>query len=151
MGSQGGLIVNRFVVYKSSTTDSDGVTVVHFGLEPIVQPDLKLYTVTIDCLNNQAISYTNGMPVMTNTLDVPWIRIRETVLPWLCIGAQRHQGNLQPGDSYPNDCFHNGVLDDIRIYNRTLSASEVQSLYTGSQVRSRPPVLTGFHIGRAGP
>lgn len=102
-------------------------------------PDLSttqfhLYTVTIDCPNNRAVAYYDGNPYMTNSIGVPWIRIYGCYSQrWLCIGALSHDGTPQWGDDqYPNSGFFAGKMDDIRIYNRTLPAYEVQALYHGS-------------------
>jgi hypothetical protein len=44
-----------------------------------------------------------------------------------------HDGTPQWGDDmYPNSAYFAGKMDDLRIYNRTLSAAEVQALYQGS-------------------
>jgi hypothetical protein len=102
-------------------------------------PDLSttrfhLYTVTIDCPNRRAVAYYDGQPYMTGTLTVPWIRIYGCASQrWLCVGALSHDGTPRWGDDlYPNAGFFVGRLDDVRIYNRTLAAEEVQALYAGS-------------------
>jgi hypothetical protein len=102
-------------------------------------PDLSttsfhLYTVTIDCPNNRVVAYHDGQLYMTGTIGVPWIRIYGCYSQrWLCVGAASHDGSPQWGDDcYPNDGFFAGKMDDLRIYNRTLSALEVQQLYQGS-------------------
>jgi hypothetical protein len=90
-----------------------------------------LYTITIDCPGNQAIAYYDGLPYQTNTIGVPWIRIYGcSAVRWLCVGASSHNGTPQWGDDrYPNAGYMVGRIDDLRIYNRTLSAAEVQPLY----------------------
>lgn len=102
-------------------------------------PDLSttqfhLYTVTVDCPNHRAVAYYDGQPYMTNALLVPWIRIYGfPSQQWLCVGALAHDGTPGWGDDlYPNAGFFVGRLDDLRIYNRTLAAAEVQALYSGS-------------------
>jgi hypothetical protein len=71
---------------------------------------------------------------MTGSIDLPWIRIYGCASQrWLCIGAMAHDGTPQWGDDrYPNSGYFVGKMDDLRIYNDTLSASEVQALYRGS-------------------
>ena len=93
--------------------------------------NFHLYSITSDCATNQVITYYDGQPYMTNTIDLPWLRVYGCYhFPWLCIGALGHDGTPDWGDdSYPNAGFFVGKLDDLRIYNRTLSATEVQSLY----------------------
>jgi hypothetical protein len=114
------------------------------------QPDLSttgfhLYSVTIDCPNNQAIAYYDGQPWMTNSINLPWIRVYGCAgQPWLCIGAASSDGTPQWGDdAYPSYGFFAGSLDDLRIYNRTLSAANVKALYTG---RPAPPPPLALRI-----
>lgn len=96
---------------------------------------MHLYTVTLDCVSNSAVAYYDGAPYMTNTIVVPWLRIfGSKTLPWMCIGAMAHAGTPQWGDDkYPNAAFFAGQLDDLRIYNRTLSAAEVKMLYQNAR------------------
>jgi hypothetical protein len=112
-----------------------------------------LYTATIDCPGNTVIAYYDGQPYVTNTIDLPWIRVYGCASqPWLSIGAMSHDGTPQWGDdAYPNSGFFAGKMDDVRIYNRTLSATEVEGIYTGSPVQVRPPHPNGLHITVAGP
>ncbi|HEX7541965.1 MAG TPA: LamG-like jellyroll fold domain-containing protein [Anaerolineales bacterium] len=102
-------------------------------------PDLSttqfhLYTVTVDCPNHRAVAYYDGQPYMTGNLAVPWIRIYGSAgQRWLCVGALAHDGTPPWGDDlYPNAGFFVGRMDDVRIYNRTLAAEEVQALYSGN-------------------
>ena len=102
-------------------------------------PDLSttrfhVYSITIDCPNNLVVAYYDGLPWMTNSIGLPWLRIYGTRdLPWLAIGTATMDGTPQWGDDlYPNSMYFVGKMDDIRIYNRTLSATEVQALYQGS-------------------
>ena len=96
---------------------------------------MHLYTVTLDCVSNTAVAYYDGSPYKTNAIGVPWLRIfGSKALPWLCIGAMAHAGTPQWGDDpYPNTAFFAGQLDDLRIYNRTLSAAEVKALYQNAR------------------
>lgn len=121
--------------------DGEGRTVVRWPDDTVGGDNesttrVHLYAITIDCPNNRAIAYYDGQPYMTNTIDVPWVRIYGTSsvywVNWLCIGASTHDGTPWWGDDeYPNDGYFTGMLDDIRIYNRTLDDSEVRSLFQG--------------------
>ena len=97
--------------------------------------NFNLYTITIDCPGNRAIAYYNGQPYQTNTIGLPWLKIYGCATqPWLAIGRLVHDmppGPLKFNGNYAAGFFL-GKLDDVRIYNRTLSAAENQSLYTGS-------------------
>ena len=103
----------------------------------------NLYTVTFNCPGNQMVAYYNGQPFQTNTLTLqglPWLRIYGcSSQQWLCVGAMPHDGTPQWGDdAYPNDGFMVGRMDDIRIYNRALAASEVALLYQANGVSLSP-------------
>jgi hypothetical protein len=123
------------------------------GTLDLSSTDFHLYSVTIDCPANQVIAYHDGQPCQTNTIDLPWVRVYGCASQrWLCVGADAHDGTPQWGDDlYPNSGFFVGKMDDIRIYNRTLAASEVRSLYTGSQAPKQLGTPQGFHIVRVGP
>jgi len=104
-----------------------------------LSPDLSttafhLYTVTFDCLANRAVSYYDGVPWQTNSIDLPWLRVYGSAsLPWICIGSMSHLGTPYWGDDkYPNSAYFVGRMDDLRIYDRTLSADEVMNLYLGA-------------------
>jgi hypothetical protein len=97
---------------------------------------LNMYTVTFACGSSNWISYYNGLPYQTNsTVNIPWIRVYN----YLCIGAFGHDGSPGWGDDrYPNDCYHYGKMADIRIYNRSLSAAEIQTLYADTDAGAVP-------------
>jgi len=61
--------------------------------------------------------YVNGVPTAAN---VPG------ALPTSNTG-----GALEIANEYTNTWYFNGTVDDVRVYNRTLSASEVRDLYNG--------------------
>lgn len=115
-----------------------------------------LYTITVSCPSNQIIAYYDGQPWQTNSINLPWLRVYGCgSQPWLCVGAMSHDGTPQWGDdSYPNDGFMEGRMDDLRIYNRTLSAGEVCNLYvgagsgnvSGSSYAAKPQPPQNFHI-----
>jgi hypothetical protein len=96
--------------------------------------NIHLYTVTFDCVANYAIAYYDGVPYMTNTVDLPWLRVYgSSTIKWLCVGAMSHLGTPFWGDDkYPNSAYFAGRMDDVRIYNRPLAAGEVQALYLGA-------------------
>lgn len=114
--------------------------------------NIHLYSVTIDCPGNQVIAYYDGLPYMTNAINLPWIQIYGTWSlyweNWLCIGASSHDGTPQWGDDrYPNDGYFSGKMDDVRIYNRTLPAAEIHALYLGYGSKAWNPPLTIRNAG----
>lgn len=78
--------------------------------------------------------YFNGQPCLTNALNSPWLSVSTSPAnPWVGLSIQTHGGTVQWGDSdiYPNYGALKGKLDDVKLYRRTLSASEI-SLLAGS-------------------
>jgi len=51
---------------------------------------------------------------------------------------------LHLGSFSGNSAFFNGKLDDVRIYNRALTANEVKQLYQRGQVLKKPPNNLGL-------
>lgn len=100
-----------------------------------------LYTVTVDCPNNRAVSYYDGSPYSTNNIGLPWLRVYGTInLPWLAVGTATMDGTPQWGDDlYPNSGYFVGRMDDLRIYDAALSADQVRQLYDPSYVPPTPP------------
>ena len=72
--------------------------------------------------------------------------------PFIGIGCNTHGGSPaledEPGGpDYPNHGWFNGVMDDVRIYNRALASSEVTTLYSGVPAPTTRPVSpSGLHI-----
>ncbi len=79
----------------------------------------QIYSIVMvyDSINNRVLSYINGALTSTDNLGNGTSSVRNN---FLCIGSR---GNC-------NESYFTGNLDNIRIYNRTLSDSEVQQLYT---------------------
>ena len=89
-----------------------------------------------DHANNLLTFYANGAVLGTVTVTAA---LKGTADP-LIIGQQNVAGY-----SFPM----NGLLDDLRLYNRALSSSEVSSL--AGMGSSRPPAPLGFHVVSNGP
>ncbi len=64
-----------------------------------------------------------------------------------CIGAATANGRGSGGDFY----VWNGLIDDVRVYNRNLSASEVQQLYQYEANPGTPPSLTNQPLSQTVP
>jgi len=97
--------------------------------------------VTWNATTQKIIGYENGVPFETNDFLFPYLRVAgrdplnppfeaDEAIPWLCIGATQHGGSQTWGDDrYPGSGFFRGMMDDIKIWDRTLSESEVEILY----------------------
>lgn len=112
-----------------------------------------LYTLTFSCTTNGCVAYYDGSPYSTNNMaGLPWIRIYGgSTIRWLCIGAMPHGNDPPWTGTYPNAGYFLGAMDDVRIYNRTLSASEVSGLFSTGATSSSggsptPPAATNFSI-----
>lgn len=128
-----------FKRYGSSLNDTNGVLI--SWVQPRDGSNWWNIAVTWDGINNTIIGYQNGVPIQTNALGAPYLRISGSprlgtppygITPWLTVGAMQHDGTPQwADDRYPNSGFFKGKMDDLRIYNRTLASQEIRSLYQG--------------------
>lgn len=96
---------NRYVATEGSVLDTEWhhVVATRHGVE------LKIY---VDSIEDQYLQWAEGMPNGT---------IRVAGLPVLL-------GNYAQGAGY----HFEGLMDEVRVYNRTLSAEEVQGIYYSS-------------------
>jgi hypothetical protein len=82
-------------------------------------------------VTNSSITSTNALTFGRNTAGEPY---------WLGIGANPHGGTPEldeESEDYPNNGWFNGYMDDIRIYNRVLTATEIAAL-AGSDAEEPP-------------
>jgi hypothetical protein len=87
-------------------------------LMPLFKPSLnKYYQVVVVRAGTNVMMYWNGTLGATNQVVNPTVEPGNTFY----IGCA--------GDFLSSDWVFHGVIDDIRIYNRALSVSEVQQLY----------------------
>jgi hypothetical protein len=104
------------------------------------------YVVTWDGNGHLATMYLDGLPVMTNTAPtVTSLHIEENPFPGRIsyLGMACWTFGEDPWmdlslDGHPNNGWMDGAMDDARIYSRALSASEVQSLYSGMLAGTGP-------------
>lgn len=63
--------------------------------------------------------------------------------PWIGVGCDPHGGTPEledeAGEDYPNHGWFNGKMDDLRIYNRALSAKEIEAMAKGYASRPGSP------------
>lgn len=126
-----------FLIYNLG--ESGGSNVVQWPIDmnsSFVSTNFHLYTVTLSCTSHQAIAYYDGAPYMTNTVpgNVPYIKVYD----YLCLGAWHHGESWVWNGTFPNAGYFAGTMDDPRIYNRQLSASEVAGLFSGAASSSSP-------------
>lgn len=65
---------------------------------------------------------------LNSAVEVQGVASSPTVKPGSSLWIGRSQASIPAGDNPAGYVFH-GVLDDVRIYNRALSAQEVKDLY----------------------
>ena len=85
--------------------------------------------------------YANGVSIFNRTTSVTFNSATATGSTW--IGARNLRG------SYASDTVFSGYIDDARVWNRELSATEIQALYLQSrlpqtQLSIRRPVIFLF-------
>lgn len=86
------------------------------------------YGVTWDGTN--FVGYFDGLPFSTNSqAGFPELTVGNNY-HWLAIGCRNSDGTPQWGDDpYPDGGWMDGGIDDVRIYNRALTAPEIHALY----------------------
>lgn len=78
------------------------------------------------------ILYRNGMPVATNTTGVP--------------NNVTRTNNFLGRSNWGGDGYYGGKLDDVRIYNRVLSAAAVQALAAGAGPDDTDPAIPAVTV-----
>ncbi len=104
-------------------TDSTGGTTVRAtsNFNPVINTWYHIVGV-YDASVQQISLYVNGTLQSTQPVPAPWNATGETV-----IGRAKWGGNAD---------FWNGKIDDVRLYNRALSATDVTSLYSLAPAQS---------------
>jgi hypothetical protein len=107
-------------------------------------------------------TYLNGTNAYSGTMPITDLTVRgpggSLTTGWIGLGCDTHNGNpwLTPnddgGDQYPNHAWFNGEMDDVRIYGRVLSDSEIQAIYSGAliDVPVQPLAPAGLRIVSVG-
>ncbi len=93
----------------------------------IVQNTWQMQTVTYDHANTHMRLYVDGILVAQNNSET---LLANTDKP-LYIGAGRT--NKHPHDALPPQFYFNGNIDDVAIWNTTLSAAEIVQLYNSGE------------------
>lgn len=101
-----------FATHAQATKDWE------LGMGPLFQPSLnEYYQAVVVRAGTNVMMFLNGGLLFTNQIVNPTVQPGNTFY----IGCS--------GDLLSSDSVFHGVIDDIRLYNRALSASEVQQLY----------------------
>jgi hypothetical protein len=93
------------------------------------------------------IIYFNGQPFSTNTINnTTFLTVGDSAsrpYDWISVGCQTHVGTPEledeTGIDYPNHGWMNGAIDDVRIYNRAISAAEMEAIFDGTPYTPPPP------------
>jgi hypothetical protein len=117
--------VLRFEYYPSNPPS----TGTHFhGTTNIVDNSWHLLTITVDKVNDIIKIYTDSR--LENTIAESWISGSTVTTNPLYLGMLRGQ-----------NFYFTGSIDDVRIYNRALSESEIQQLYNAKEdEEEKPPI-----------
>ncbi len=114
------------------------------------------YAITWD--NGVIRGYFNGRPLATNDVSAVVTTLKvgrnpNVASPWIGVGCHTHAGtpwldDEAPNVEYPNHGFMNGAIDDVRIYDRALSAAEVQEIVAGTAVVGpvKPSIPSGARL-----
>ncbi len=107
--------------------DTDGFWAQANSDRRIVQNTWQMQTVTYDHANTHMRLYVDGVLVAQNNSET---LLANTDKP-LYIGAGRT--NKHPHDALPPQFYFNGNIDDVAIWNTTLSAAEIVQLYNSGE------------------
>jgi len=121
----GGGVANNIIVYRQQTTQNlvfelwigAGKACVATAPSIIVNGSWHLYTVTEDTLDKVTF-FVDGSPMANGQC---------TTEPSSATRTSSYIGK----SNWPGDPLYQGSMQDVRLYNRGLSASEVLSLYSG--------------------
>ena len=127
-------------------TNSFGIGYGHTGVGGCVDANELFFAVFdgsswyVACWNatTPTTAYTHVVGVFSNSGDTVKIYINGTEVNSTAITTTPNNSalNLRIGnyDSDPDGGYFGGYVDDVRIYNRALSATEVTALYNGSKI-----------------
>jgi hypothetical protein len=73
--------------------------------------------------------YFDGAPFGTSTVGVPALTMAGYYIGIACWTFNEDPWMNLSVDEHPNNAWINGTVDDLRIYNRTLSDTEIAALY----------------------
>ncbi|MDG1160398.1 MAG: hypothetical protein P8N19_12975 [Flavobacteriales bacterium] len=105
-------------VFASNSSNQESYADAQFNYMP---GDLNHIVAVMSISDNSVVFYINGLEV-SNSFE-QWEALNPSINPQVNLEIGRYGG----GNSYLS-----GILDDLAIYNRALSAEEVQTLYVGA-------------------
>lgn len=129
-----------FVIFLSDSSADDGAQVANFPDRTVStvgdSGGWNHYLVSFD--GSEFRGYYNGRLVSVSTnYGLDKLNIAGSYLGTACWTFNR---TPEFGDDpYPNTAFVNGAMDDLRIYNRALSAGEVLALYNSFDKEAPTP------------
>ena len=144
----------KFLVFDASGAPQVKVSfpddVIYRGVFPtFATTNWHNYAVTWDGFN--IIGYYDGLPISTNALGVPFLQIVAGG-HWMAVGCRQRDGTPQWGDdAYPSTGWMGGTIDDIRMYNGSLSGAQIRSLHSLGATGNAPASPKGLRILATGP
>ncbi len=148
-----GISSQRYAVCPSLDVQSDmagsGVSVGTNGISVFEHaggylPSLLVYDAPITGWTHIAVVYTSRQP----SLYVNGILVRTGVT-----SARSSCPSTSLGENDYNYGYYSGLLDEVSIYNRSLSAAEIQTIYSagsaGKCQPETPPIITSQPAGQA--
>jgi hypothetical protein len=99
-----------------------------------------MYTISFSTTGQWVKTYFNGTLYASKTLtNVLALEVHTPSSPdyatdgWIGIGCNIHGDGWKEDtlNKFPNNGWFSGFMDDVRIYNRSLSDAEVLALYNG--------------------
>jgi len=125
-----------------------------------LQPDKWVHlAIAIDFANQTQAMYLNGQPLQTTVSNF----LNQAIGSWIPAGAYDADKTDAIGGRFVNSwSYFNGSLDEVQIYNRALSAFEINGIFSAGsagtcsaalilplQIVTAGPVF-GFHDGQFG-
>lgn len=125
-----------------STPDGVGFGIIE-GSNSVVRlgyqiDDINWDLITVTKTNSQLALYINGIQVDSATNDSP-VRYQDH---YFIIGANQNDGIV--------DLFHYGMIDDVRLYDHALTASEIEAYLASVPIPGAVWLLGTGLIGLAG-
>ncbi len=98
-------------------------------------------TISYNTWHQVTVTYTDGNPANVPTIYIDGVVQALAATKTPAGNPMPDNSSLYFGDRGDGVNFFDGKIDEVRIYNRVLSLSEVQVLYTADNLSSRPNII----------